>query len=193
MPPKKPTKKKTGEHPVYDVPEFGSQPDMPVVPEPLPAPEKPHSSKKAKQAATWTLQVALVAIPAAISGFASYKSAQTDSETGYQTMVQAVQELQETTKGLVTQVAYLQGELDAQRASQPRPKGLQPVIPEHKAPPAPKAEFKALPLDLTSAVVAQKQVIVDEAKAKEVENVEKRAAAIEEMKKAREEKAAEKR
>lgn len=197
MPPKKPTKKKTGEHPVYDVPEFGSQSNLPVVPGPVPEPPEPKHRKKVRQAATWTVQVALVAIPAAISGFASYKSAQVDSEAGYKTMVQAVQELQETTKGLVTQVAYLQGEIDSQRAAQPRPKGLQPFTQERKAPPVPKAEFTALPLDLTSAVVAQKdqkQMAVDvSAKVKENENIEKREAAIEEMKKAREDKAAEKR
>ena len=122
--------RRTTSSPVYPAVSSESQKALepiqvdPPAPTP-PPPEKTH--RRGKEVASWTLKVVLVALPAALSGFFSYLTSKSDQEGSYEVTVTAVKELQEATKELVKQQAYMQGQLDALRrtssktASRPAP------------------------------------------------------------------------
>lgn len=160
------------------------------------------SPRKGKVAASWVLQVAIVAIPAAISGLFSYWAGKGDSEAGYKATVIAVKELQGVAKELVLQIAYLQGEVDALRDNASRMHGTKfmrrpPPPPELKV----SMQFSTLPTDLGEAVRSngsmEQQTIVlstpqvpdafftPAEKAVMEETAKKRATAIDEMEKKR--------
>lgn len=104
-------------------------------PAPAPAPKAP---RKGKGAASWALQLALVAVPAAISGLSSYTVGRDDSAASYKALTTAVKELQEVVKEQAQQQAYLQGEIDTMRGEAARAHGTRPV----RRPPPP-AEMKS--------------------------------------------------
>lgn len=89
------------------------EPPVPEVVEEAPAPAPaPKAPRKGKGAASWALQLALVAVPAAISGLSSYTVGRDDSAASYKALTTAVKELQEVVKEQAQQQAYLQGEID---------------------------------------------------------------------------------
>jgi len=122
-------------------------------PEPLPAPQSTKTHRKAKTAASWAAKAAAVLVPAILSGFSSYQSSKKDQEDGYTATVTAVAELQEATKELVKQVAYMQGELDSLRGEAARLHGTKAMKR-----PAPPSDLKTsvtlsiLPPDLGAAM-----------------------------------------
>jgi hypothetical protein len=140
----KPEVKRTVSSPVYPAVVLPA-------PEAAAAPKAPTKTAWKAKGFTLTLQVAVVAVPAVISGFFSYKSAKVDSEVGYQTVALAVDELQEAVKELVRQQAYMQGELDAQRSDAVKLHGLK-LGARPPAPPKAEVTLSTLPEDLGQAV-----------------------------------------
>lgn len=130
------------------------EPPAPEVPEEAPAPPPaPKAPKKGKGAASWALQLALVAVPAAISGLSSYEAGRGDSAAGYKALTTAVKELQEVVKEQAQQQAYLQGELDAMRGEAARLHGTKPM--KRMAPPPElkvSMQLSELPQDFNEVV-----------------------------------------
>lgn len=190
-PPKAESKRTTSSsfYPAVEMPPEAPKPSEELLPPVQPV----KSSKRGKQVASWAIQVAVVAIPAAISGISSYMSAKSDTEAGYKTMVTAVSELQDATKELVKQQAYMQGELDALRGEASRLHGKR-----LKTEPPPKLEkvtLSNIPEDLGAALKGRgmpmtQQVLTlappklePEEKAILSDAEKKRAIAVEELKK----------
>jgi len=128
------------------------QQELKAAPVPLPTPPPPKAHRKAKVAASWAAKAAAVIIPAVLSGISSYQSSRADQEGGFKTTITAVAELQEATKDLVKQVAYMQGELDAMRGEAARLHGVKALQrrpqPELKT----TVTLSKLPADLGEAV-----------------------------------------
>lgn len=147
-----PEVRRTTSSAVYPAVQVG--PPAPEVPEeaPVPAPA-PKPPKKGKGAASWALQLALVAVPAAISGLSSYEAGRGDSAAGYKALTTAVKELQDVVKEQAQQQAYLQGELDAMRGEAARFHGTKPV---RRPPPPPEMkvsmQLSELPADFSEVV-----------------------------------------
>jgi hypothetical protein len=79
--------------------------------------------------------------------------ARSDSETGYRATSKAVLELQQATKELVQQQAYMQGVLDALRAETSRLKGAKGIVVPPPPPPLnPKVTLTDLPSTLKAVV-----------------------------------------
>jgi ribosomal protein L35AE/L33A len=149
--------KRTTSSPVYPaVTSSGSHKALEAIQEDPPAPDTvqaPKTPRKGKVAASWAAKAAAVLVPAILSGFSSYQSSKKDQEDGYTTTVTAVAELQEATKELVKQVAYMQGELDAIRGEAARIHGTKAM---KRLPPPPDLKtsvtLSTLPPDLGSAM-----------------------------------------
>lgn len=203
-----PEVKRTTSSAVYPAVEV--EPVVPVLPEEAPAPAPvPKAPKKAKGAASWALQLALVAVPAAISGLSSYEAGRGDSAAGYKALTTAVKELQEVVKEQAQQQAYLQGELDALRDEASKPRGLKPArrpappptlktsmqlselpsdfsdVVKTKGPLEQTTLVLTTPQDASSDFTPSERLIMDAAE-------KKRAQAIEEMEKRKREEAAKK-
>lgn len=118
----KPESKRTASSPFYPAVSMPPEASKPAEDPPQTA-QPSKASKRGRQVASWAIQLAVVAIPATISGISSYMSAKSDTEAGYKTMVTAVEELQEATKELVKQQAYMQGEMDALRGESSKAHG----------------------------------------------------------------------
>lgn len=166
--------------------------------EPPPQPSVKKASRRGKEAASWAIKVAVVAIPAAISGFFTYQSSKSEAEAGYKTLVTAVKELQEATKEVAERQSYMQGQLDVlhRYTKTPRPATTVPFRP--------KVLLSTLPTNLGAAVqrqdkpMEQKVVSFDppvatfaiEERAVMAEAANSRSTALADMKKSRSAKAA---
>lgn len=201
-----PEVKRTTSSAVY--PAVQVEPPLTEVPEeaPTPAPT-PKAPKKGKGAGSWALQLALVAVPAAISGLSSYEAGRGDSAAGYKALTTAVKELQEVVKEQAQQQAYMQGELDAMRGEAARLHGTKPM--KRLAPPPElksSLQLSQLPSDFSEVVktkgpLEQKTLVLTTPEANEFTPSErlimdaaekKRTLAIEEMEKRKREEAAKK-
>lgn len=191
-------------YPAIGLPEAVQPPPKPTAEAPEPSlafretmkPPKDH--RKAKMAASWSAKAAAVLVPALLSGLGSYQSSKSDSESGYKATLAAVDELQEATKELVKQQAYMQGELDALRRDGIRSGSSYKRRAEPPSDLKSKVVLSALPTDLGSAIKSkgklnEQQVIelpnaamIDaEDRAVFAEAEKKRAEAIAEMEKKR--------
>ena len=141
--------RRTTSSPVYPAVSESQKALEPIRDDPPPStpPQPSKSHRKGREAASWALKVALVAVPAFLSGFFSYLSSKSDSEAGYKATVTAVEELQEATKELVKQQAYMQGQIDTMRRTS-KVTSRPPPPPELKT----KVMLSDLPTDLGSAV-----------------------------------------
>jgi hypothetical protein len=206
MPAVSPPLKRTVSSPVYPAVTSDSLRALePVRSDPPPSPPLPAAKapRKGKAAASWAIQVAVVAIPAIISGYFTRQTSKDEAEAGYKTMVVAVEELQDATKELVKQQAYLQGELDAMRNAESKQHGTKPIrrtpppdlktvvtlsnLPQTldsamkvKGPQQPQSVLSFVPMDADGIFDKDEKSVLSEVE-------KKRATALEELQKRRDE------